>query len=157
MSLKFMPLQDSTSDGRVNIFYSFLKDDEFIVPNDSLETFEFEERLPFDTLRAICLFAQPWPDNVCAEGILWVNSQPDICFKLKIENGCAVTRPAGKWLSGQKQYGSSKPKAYEIFTNRKWDPVYGDRVQKLVFRNASKHREYIESTLNRCLTSVKSR
>ena len=155
MSLEFMPLQESPSDGRVNIFYSFLKEDEFTVENDSSDTFVFEQRLPFDTLKAICLFAQPWPDNVCAEGIFWVISQPDICFKIKIKNGCASTRPAGKWLSGRQLYGSSKPNAYEIFTNRPWDPAYGDRVQKIVFRNASNHREYIEPTLNRCLTSLK--
>jgi hypothetical protein len=155
MSLKFMPLQNSPSDRRGNIFFSFLMEDEFIEENDDSGTFVFEQRLPFDTLKAICLFAQPWPDNVCAEGIFWVNSQPDICFRLKIENGCAVTKPAGNWLSGREQYGSSKPNAYEIFTSRPWDPVYGDRVQKVVFRNASKHREYIKCTLNRCLISVK--
>ena len=152
--LQFMSLKDIPTGRNGDVYVGVLEDVDFRRGDDVGETFIFEERSPLDSLKATCFFSQLWPTNITAEGIFWVNSQPDICFKLRIEKGLPITRPAGKWFAARQQYGLPQPDLFKCLTGRAWDINYGDRIQKLVFRNTGDFQPYIEDVLTRCLTSA---
>lgn len=155
MSNKFMILNETAPDRQGDIYVGFFSQPAFSESKKGHKEYIFEDRRPFDSLLVTCLFAQPWPDAIKAEGLFWVQSQPSIAFRLRIENGEVVTRPAGKWLATMPKVGLSKPSAYENFADRQWDSIYGDRIQRILFNDTGHYKTYLQDALSRCLVADK--
>ncbi len=111
----------------------------------------FEDRRPFAALNALCLIGQMWPNDLTAEGVFWIDSQPDICFRLRIVEGVAAYRPAGYWMASRTDAHATPRSLAETITNRDWHPVFGDRIQQIRFTNADADWDHIDDMLRRCL------
>ena len=109
------------------------------------------DRRPFAALNATCMLGQMWPREISADGVFWIDSQPDICFKLRIADGIAAYRPAGYWMASRIQADSLPASVAEGITDRSWHPTYGDRIQKIHFKNAGADWDRIQDMLRRCL------
>ena len=155
MSVKFMLLNETLPDRHGDVYVGFFSQQPFWWSKTAQNDYVFEDRRPFDALKVTCLFAQPWPEAIKAEGLFWVQSQPSIAFRLRIENGEVETRPAGKWLTTVSKHGSTEPGDYEIFTNRQWDSIYGDRIQRILFKDTGHYQTYLHDALSRCLVGDK--
>lgn len=111
----------------------------------------FEETRPFDSFRASCLLAQPWPLELTADGVFWIDSQPDTCFKLRISKGQAAYRPLGKWMASRPRRERVDLERGEMLSGRKWHPVYGDRIQYIWFQGLDDGWEHYEQMFVRSL------
>ena len=115
------------------------------------DAYSFKDVRPFDALRASCLFAQPWPDEICADGLFWVDSQPDLCFRLSISTGSASYRTYGRWLATRVPTEGFCSKTAEAFSGRPWHHAYGDRIQRIEFQGANLHRAWLDEIFTQCL------
>lgn len=153
MQLEFMELERVDAEKLADIYVRFPGISATPPAGATEGGFQFMSCHPLETLRAICLFAQTWPAKISADGIFWVNTQPDICFKLRITNGVVACRPAGRWLASRPQRVAPVMESHEVYSGGVWNPRYGDRMQSIRFQNAVDDQPYIEDMFRRSLTT----
>ena len=153
MSANSMLLNKIPAERQGDVYVGLFSQKPFWWSKTPKNDYVFEERRPFDALRVTCLFAQSWQESIKAEGLFWVHSQPSVAFRLRIENGDVVTRPAGKWLATLSRQRLNQPSTYEKFADRKWDSIYGDRIQMIAFNDTGQYQTYLQDSLYRCLVA----
>lgn len=152
MAIELMPLDDITPDALGDIFVGAFTPLAALATDGTERGSLFEDRRPLAALKALCLLGQMWPHEMSAEGVFWIDTQPDVCFKLRIADGIAAYRPAGYWLASRLHTENLPPSISEAITNRAWDSVYGDRTQQIRFTNTGDDWRQIHDMLKRCLT-----
>ena len=151
MTIELMPL-DMAPDAPGDIYVGAVASLAVSPSNTVDHGHTFEDRRPLGALKALCLLGQMWPHEMSAEGVFWIDTQPDICFKIRIADGIAAYRPAGYWMASRLQADALPPSISEAITSRAWDPVYGDRTQQIRFTDAGDDWRRIHDMLARCLT-----
>ena len=115
-------------------------------------TFVYTRRRPFLMTEFDQFIARKFPKSVIrCKGLCYFADERDTCYVFEQAGSQVSLRNAGQWYATMpkdelEEFRKNNP---EQFKN--WDPVYGDRMQKLVFIGQDMNREEIEKLLDDCL------
>ena len=116
-------------------------------------TFVYYRRDPLDINKFDWFVGKRWPQSVIrAKGICYFSDQTDMSYLFEQAGVQKKLTEAGKWYATAPQEELTELMAREPGLMKDWDPVYGDRMQKIVFIGKNMDREEITSLLDSCLT-----
>lgn len=117
-----------------------------------IATFVYQNVKPFDKAKFEQFVFASWPKEVIrAKGLFWIKEAPDTAFIFEQSGKQKTATDDGKWIDcfperEKKQILDMNP---DIAAN--WDPVYGDRINKLVFIGRGMDKNAIIKALNDCI------
>lgn len=115
-------------------------------------TFVYCARPPFDINRFDNFVAKHWPLGVVrVKGTCYFADDTDMCYLFEQAGTQISLKKIGQWYATMPEYELRDAMEQDPVLQRDWDPVYGDRMQKLVFIGQNLDREAIESALDFCL------
>ncbi|MFQ3649940.1 MAG: zinc metallochaperone GTPase ZigA [Gemmataceae bacterium] len=117
-----------------------------------IRSFVYEARRPFhpqrfyETLQAI-----NWSGILRSKGFFWLASRPEVIGSWSQAGGASRLEPTGIWwaATARDDWPDSPEERAAIEAN--WDPVWGDRMQQLVFIGIDLDQESLTAALNACL------
>ena len=96
--------------------------------------------------------AKHWPKEVIrAKGMCYFTDEYDVCYVFEQAGRQISMRNAGRWFATMPEDELQQMMVTEPTLQRDWDPVYGDRMQKLVFIGRKMDRKAICDALDECL------
>lgn len=116
-----------------------------------ISTFVYYRRRPFN-MEKLEAWINRWPREIIrCKGVMWMTSNRNQAYMFEQAGRQIQAVDAGAWLATapkaqQKEAFRNDPKIKET-----WDPVYGDRMIKLVFIGKNMDQEAICRTLDACL------
>ena len=120
-----------------------------------ISTFVYYRRRPLDINRFDRFIATQWPAGaIRTKGILYFASEPDTCYLFEQAGVQKKISDAGKWYATAPADELRMLMEQEPGLRRDWDPVYGDRMIKLVFIGRDLDRSAITDALDACLTTI---
>ena len=116
-------------------------------------TFVYQNVKPFDKAKFENFVFAKWPKEVIrAKGLFWVKEQPNIAFIFEQSGKQKTATDDGDWIAAFPE----KDKAMILEMNPElkaaWHPVYGDRINKLVFIGRGMDKEAIIRALDACIS-----
>lgn len=117
-----------------------------------ISTFVYYRRDPFDINKFDWFVGKKWPASVIrAKGICYFADQTDMSYLFEQAGVQKKLTEAGKWYATAPEEELQQLMAREPGLMKDWDPVYGDRMQKIVFIGKNMDREEITRNLDSCL------
>lgn len=114
-------------------------------------TFVYYRRDPFDINKFDWFVGKQWPSSIIrAKGICYFADQTDMSYLFEQAGVQKKLTEAGKWYATAPQEELEEMLAREPGLVKDWDPVYGDRMQKIVFIGKNMDRKEITSLLDSC-------
>lgn len=118
-------------------------------------TFVYFARRPFDINKFDYFVAKNWPKNVIrAKGICYFNDNTDMSYLFEQAGVQKRLTEAGQWYATAPEEELQRMLATEPGLERDWDPVYGDRMEKIVFIGRDLDHDAITKALDSCLTDL---
>lgn len=122
-----------------------------------IDTFVYYRRDPFSIHELDRFMATQWPKNIIrTKGILYFKHQPDMSFLFETAGRQKKLTEAGLWYATAPKDELRQLMEQEPGLAQDWDPVYGDRMIKLVFIGKNLDREALSRSLDACLVPFKS-
>ncbi len=117
-----------------------------------IETFVYTRREPFDINKFDNVIFKHWPANIIrAKGLCYFATEPDQCYLFEQAGRQKQIKDAGLWYASMDEYELQLQMERDPQLRRDWDPVYGDRMQKLVFIGQHLDKNEITRLLNGCI------
>ena len=117
-----------------------------------ISTFVYYRRDPFDINKFDWFVGKKWPDTIIrAKGICYFADQTDMSYLFEQAGVQKKLTEAGKWYATAPQEEMEQLLAREPGLIKDWDPMYGDRMQKIVFIGKNMDRDEIYKLLDSCL------
>ena len=114
-------------------------------------TFVYYRRDPFDINKFDWFVGKKWPASIIrAKGICYFSDQTDMSYLFEQAGVQKKLTEAGQWYATAPQEELEQLMAREPGLMKDWDPVYGDRMQKIVFIGKNMDREEITRLLDSC-------
>lgn len=121
-----------------------------------IDTFVYYRRDPFSIHALDRFMATQWPKNIIrTKGILYFEHQPDMSFLFETAGRQKKLTEAGLWYATAPADELRQLMEQEPGLKQDWDPVYGDRMIKLVFIGKNLDRDALSRNLDACLTPFK--
>ena len=99
-----------------------------------IDTYVYYRREAFDLNKFDNLIAKKWPANIIrAKGLCYFTDDTDKCWLFEQAGRQKSLRDAGLWFATMPEDQLEQMMARDAKLRADWDPVYGDRMQKLVF------------------------
>ena len=115
-------------------------------------TFVYYRRKPFDINRFDWFVGKEWPREVIrCKGICYFADNKDMSYIFEQAGVQFKLMEAGRWYATAPADELERLLATEPGLMKDWDPVYGDRMQKIVFIGKGMDREAITKALDSCL------
>lgn len=120
-----------------------------------ISSFVFRNKRPFNPERFMNYLSNDFDANIIrSKGLFWLSSRPDEALNWSQAGGSLRTERAGVWwaslpLSERLQYNSFI-QSREMIEER-WDKIFGDRQNELVFIGQDLEKELIIEELHNCL------
>lgn len=109
-------------------------------------------RLPFDLNSFDRLIARNWPKNIIrTKGIIYFKHNRDMSYLFEQAGTQKKLTEAGLWYATASPDELRDLMLREPGLARDWDPVYGDRMIKLVIIGQHLDRHAIDAMLDACL------
>ena len=116
-------------------------------------SFVYYARKPFDINYFDNFVARQWPKGVIrCKGICWFVDEPDRCYVFEQAGRQMGLQGAGQWYATMPEDELRDMMAMNEDLRRDWNPMYGDRMQKLVFIGQHMDRKAITDVLDFCLS-----
>ena len=121
-----------------------------------IETFVYKRRKPMVLGDFDEFVSTKWPKGVIrAKGMCYFDDEQETCYLFEQSGKEFNITNAGQWYATMpadelKDFMEKNPDV-----KKDWDPVYGDRMQKIVFIGQHLDRNAIEAELDKCLSDVK--
>ena len=115
-------------------------------------TFVYQNVKPFDKAKFENFVFAKWPKEVIrAKGLFWVKEQPNIAFIFEQSGKQKTATDDGDWIAAFPE--KEKKMILEMNHELKaaWHPVYGDRMNKLVFIGRKMDKAAIIKALDDCI------
>lgn len=115
-------------------------------------TFVYQNVKPFDKAKFENFVFAKWPKEVIrAKGLFWVKEQPNIAFIFEQSGKQKTATDDGDWIAAFPE--KEKKMILEMNPELKaaWHPVYGDRMNKLVFIGRKMDKSAIIKALDDCI------
>jgi G3E family GTPase len=120
-----------------------------------ISSFVYRRNKPFHPERFMA-WMEGWPvDIVRAKGFFWLPTRNDMTGLLSQAGPSIIIQGAGEWVAAYPENERKEILAEEVELAEKWDPVYGDRMNEIVFIGLELNREEIEQSLDSCLLTEK--
>ena len=119
-----------------------------------VKSFVYRSQVPFNAERILTYLNDALPTSVYrSKGLLWLANRPDDAIFLSQAGGSIRIDPAGAWWSAipedeRKQFAEYQINKAEI--DKKWSPLWGDRVIELVFIGFDMNQNQIIKDLKSC-------
>ncbi len=113
-----------------------------------IDSFVFRAQRPFHPERLLDFLSTSRPGMLRSKGFLWVATRHDVIGAWSQAGPVGSLEPVGKWLAAVPE--EERDPEMEVDTS-KWDPIYGDRCQELVFIGQDLDRKRIETQLQKAL------
>ena len=118
-------------------------------------TYVYFRRKPFDINKLDWFVSKKWPTSVIrAKGICWFADQPEKCCLLEQAGVQKTLSNAGQWYATMPEEKIKEMRRLNPALDRDWDPVWGDRMQKLVFIGQNLDKKAIAEGLDLCLVDT---
>ena len=115
-------------------------------------SFVYYARKPFDINYFDNFVARQWPKGVIrCKGICWFVDEPDRCYVFEQAGRQMGLQGAGQWYATMPEDELRDMMAMNEDLRRDWNPMYGDRMQKLVFIGQKLDKKAIAKMLDDCL------
>ena len=117
-----------------------------------ISTFVYQNVRPFEKAKFEEFVFQKWPKEVIrAKGLFWIIETPNTAYIFEQSGKQKIATDDGDWIAAfpeeeRKQILAMNPDILET-----WHPVYGDRVNKLVFIGRGMDKEAIIRALDECI------
>ncbi|MGE6226131.1 GTP-binding protein [Paenibacillus chitinolyticus] len=116
-----------------------------------ISSFVYERALPFEP-RRLKSWMEDWPAEIVrAKGIIWLATRNKFAQNLSQAGPSIRFGPAGYWVAALPETEQQAILAEEGDSITYWDPVYGDRINKVVFIGLDLDQEEIVRSLDACL------
>ena len=119
-----------------------------------ISSFVFRDPRPFNAQR-FWEYVERWPANVIrSKGIFWMASRPEHAILWSQAGGSSKAEVYGKWWASQTWTQRAQNPAYmenQTVIQKKWDKVWGDRLNELVIIGTTLEKEKITAELTACL------
>lgn len=117
-----------------------------------IQTFVYYRRPAFDLNKFDRFVATQFPRNVIrTKGVVYFNHNRDMSFLFEQAGSQKKLTQAGLWFATAPEEELRQMMLSEPGLAKDWDPVYGDRMIKLVIIGQNLDREAIEALLDSCL------
>ena len=127
-------------------------DDGGEVEEYGIGTFVYYRGPAFDIHNFVRFVALKWHKNVIrTKGILYFSNNRDMSFLFEQAGKQKQLQETGLWYATASEEEIAEMKEREPALERDWDPVYGDRMIKLVFIGRNLDREALARDLDDCL------
>ena len=118
-------------------------------------TFVYSDRRPLDINRFDHFIAGSWPESVIrCKGVVYFRHNPDMSYLFETAGRQKKLTEAGLWFATAPEEELRDIMAADPAIALDWDPVYGDRMVKLVFIGKDMDRHAICEALSSCQTSL---
>lgn len=115
-------------------------------------TFVYYRRAPMDLNKFDWFVGKNWPASVVrTKGVIYFDQNPAMSYLFEQAGTQKKLTEAGQWYATAPADELEQMKAADPTIMRDWDPVYGDRMVKLVFIGRKMDRKAIEAALDACL------
>lgn len=121
-----------------------------------IESFVYRARRPFDPVKFRKFLNLNWPGVVRAKGHFWLATRPDWVGEMSQAGSQVTSQALGRWWAAVPKNRWPDGDAFERMVRAKWDPIWGDRRQELVFIGIDMDRAWIERRLDQCLVREKA-
>ncbi|MFC4321786.1 GTP-binding protein [Litchfieldia salsa] len=116
-----------------------------------ISSFVYRRRKPFHPERWL-KWLENWPvEIVRAKGFFWLATRNDTSGLLSQAGTSIVFQGAGEWVASNPEQEQARFLEEEPEMLHRWDEVYGDRINELVFIGIDLKKEDIELGLDSCL------
>lgn len=117
-----------------------------------IDTFVWNRRPAMSLNKFDDMVARKWPSNIIrAKGICYFSDKPDQCYLFEQAGRQKTIREAGMWFATMPEEELQDMMMRDKNLRRDWDPVYGDRMQKIVFIGQNLDKDAIAKLMDGCL------
>ncbi len=116
-----------------------------------VRSFVYRARRPFDPARFHAFINRSWPGVIRAKGHFWLATRPEWAGELNQAGALVRHRAMGFWWDQVPRRHWPDDPAWRADLDGRWDPVYGDRRQEIVFIGAHIDEAAITAALDACL------
>ncbi len=118
-------------------------------------TFVYYARKPFSLNKFDWFCAKEWPEGVIrTKGICYFKENPDMSYLFEQAGSKKQLMEAGQWYATAPEEDLQVLLAREPGLMKDWDPVYGDRMEKLVFIGKGMDKKAITEKLDSLLEEL---
>jgi G3E family GTPase len=127
-------------------------EDEGEVEEYGIQTFVYYRRQGFDLNKFDYCVGSQWGHNIIrAKGICYFSNNTDMSYLFEQAGRQKQLKEAGLWYATAPKEKLEQLMLQEPGLSRDWDPVYGDRMVKIVIIGQHLDREAITQQLDACL------
>ena len=127
-------------------------DDEGEADEYGIGTYVYYSRKPMDINKFDSFVARHWPSGIIrAKGICYFTDEPDLCYLFEQAGHQISIKNVGQWYATMPEDELRQMLAEDPVLAKDWDPIYGDRMQKLVFIGQHLDKDAIREALDFCL------
>ena len=117
-----------------------------------ISTFVYYERKPFDKKKFKKFVNDDFDKSIIrCKGVLYFNDEKDMSYMFEQAGSQKSLMQAGEWFATLPKEESDRLRNMEPKLEQDWDPVYGDRMVKLVFIGKNMDKESIIEKLDNCI------
>lgn len=117
-----------------------------------IQTMVYYRRKPFDFEKFDDMIARRWPKNIIrCKGVLYFSNMPDMSVLFEQAGRQKKVTQAGYWYATAPEEDIERLMQMDPQFMRDWDPLYGDRMIKLVVIGQHLDREKITALFDSCL------
>ena len=117
-----------------------------------IDTFVYCRRPALDLNKFDFTVARKWPGNIIrAKGLCYFSDEPDKCYLFEQAGRQKGIRDAGLWYATMDEEQLRERLENDPVLRRDWDPVYGDRMQKIVFIGQHLDKKALADLMDGCL------
>lgn len=118
-----------------------------------ISTFVYQNVKPFKKAKFEEFVFQNWPKEVIrAKGLFWIIENPNVAYIFEQSGKQKTATDDGDWIAAFPEEDRKEILAMNPDVAAEWDPVYGDRINKLVFIGRKMDKEGIIRALDNCIS-----
>lgn len=115
-------------------------------------TFVYQNVRPFVKSRFEDFVFKKWPKEVIrAKGLFWIKENPNTAYVFEQSGKQKIATDDGDWIAAFPEKDRREVLAMNPDLAATWHPVYGDRVNKLVFIGRKMDKKAIIKALDECI------
>ena len=117
-----------------------------------IDTYVYTARPALDLNKFDHMIATRWPSNIIrAKGLCYFSDDTDKCWLFEQAGRQKSLRDAGLWFATMEPDELQAMMERDRKLRQDWDPVYGDRMQKIVFIGQHLDKPGLEAMMDSCL------
>lgn len=116
-----------------------------------ISSFVYRSNKPFHPVR-LMQWLENWPVEVIrAKGFIWLATRNEIAGLLSQAGPSLTIQGAGNWVATYSESEQKEVLEEDPDLQKRWDPLYGDRMTEVVFIGIGMNQQQMEEELDACL------